>query len=162
MEMEKKVPILILIITTIVLDQIVKYYINLNMTVGQSIPIINDILHITYVLNPGAAFGILEHKRAFFILIVFVMLVISYYVYKKNSKMNLFLKIGMALLIGGAIGNLIDRVKTGYVIDFIDFRIWPVFNIADIAIVIGVGIIIYFMLFLAENQTDVNKDECNE
>lgn len=162
MEMEKKVPILILIITTIVLDQIVKYYINLNMTVGQSIPIINDILHITYVLNPGAAFGILEHKRVFFILIVFVMLVISYYVYKKISKMNLFLKIGMALLIGGAIGNLIDRVKTGYVIDFIDFRIWPVFNIADIAIVIGVGIIIYFMLFLAENQTDVNKDECNE
>ena len=147
MEMEKKVPILILIITTIVLDQIVKYYINLNMTVGQSIPIINDILHITYVLNPGAAFGILEHKRVFFILIVFVMLVISYYVYKKISKMNLFLKIGMALLIGGAIGNLIDRVKTGYVIDFIDFRIWPVFNIADIAIVIGVGIIIYFMLF---------------
>ena len=78
MEMEKKVPILILIITTIVLDQIVKYYIHLNMTVGESIPIINDILHITYVLNPGAAFGILEHKRIFFILIVFVMLAISY------------------------------------------------------------------------------------
>ena len=76
--------------------------------------------------------------------------------------MNLFLKTGMGLLIGGAIGNLIDRIKTGYVVDFIDFRIWPVFNIADIAIVIGVGIIIYFMLFLTENHTDVNKDECNE
>ena len=76
--------------------------------------------------------------------------------------MDNFLKLGMGLLIGGAIGNLIDRLKTGYVIDFIDFRVWPVFNIADISIVAGVGIIIYFMVFFPEKQIDENKDECNE
>ena len=76
--------------------------------------------------------------------------------------MDNFLKLGMGLLIGGAIGNLIDRLKTGYVIDFIDFRVWPVFNIADISIVVGVGIIIYFMVFFPEKQIDENKDECNE
>ena len=76
--------------------------------------------------------------------------------------MDNFLKLGMGLLIGGAIGNLIDRLKTGYVIDFIDFRVWPVFNIADISIVVGVGIIIYFMVFFPEKQIDENKDACNE
>ena len=76
--------------------------------------------------------------------------------------MDNFLKLGMGLLIGGAIGNLIDRLKTGYVVDFIDFRVWPVFNIADISIVVGVGIIIYFMVFFPEKQIDENKDECNE
>ena len=76
--------------------------------------------------------------------------------------MDNFLKLGMGLLIAGAIGNLIDRLKTVYVIDFIDFRVWPVFNIADISIVVGVGIIIYFMVFFPEKQIDENKDECNE
>ena len=160
--MESKVPVLILIIITIFLDQAVKYYVHANMTVGQSIPIIKDIFHITYVLNPGAAFGILEHKRSFFVIIVFLMLAISYYAYRKINHMDNFLKLGMGLLIGGAIGNLIDRLKTGYVIDFIDFRVWPVFNIADISIVVGVGIIIYFMVFFPEKQIDENKDECNE
>ena len=88
--MESKVPVLILIIINIFLDQAVKYYVHANMTVGQSIPIIKDIFHITYVLNPGAAFGILEHKRSFFVIIVFLMLAISYYAYRKINHMDNF------------------------------------------------------------------------
>ena len=61
------------------------------------------------------------------------------------------LRLGVGLLAGGAIGNLIDRVTTGYVVDFLDFRIWPVFNTADVAIVTGVGCLMYTMLFLSEN-----------
>ena len=109
-------------ICIVVLDQVVKFLVAHEMFPGMSIPVIQDVFHITFVLNPGAAFGILAHQRSFFI-------------------------VGTALLLGGALGNLIDRVRFGHVIDFFDFRIWPVFNIADIAIVVGVAAIIYAILF---------------
>lgn len=130
----------------IVLDQFVKYWITTHMLLGSSIPIIADILHITYILNPGAAFGILENQRYFFIAIAFAMIFFVFYLYPKIPKQFRLLRMGVILLVGGAAGNLVDRIRTGLVVDFIDFRIWPVFNIADIAIVVGVGIIIYSML----------------
>jgi signal peptidase II len=116
------------------------------MHLGMSIPLIKNIFHLTYVLNPGAAFGMLEHRTSFFIVVALLLVAAVVYFYPRIPPGHLLLRIGIGLQVGGAIGNVIDRVKTGYVIDFFDFRIWPVFNIADIAIVCGVGMIILSIL----------------
>ena len=134
-------------ICIVVLDQVVKFLVVHKMFPGMSLPIIQDVFHITFVLNPGAAFGILAHQRSFFIVMGIVILILvgvfSPYI---RRQCGIF-RWGVALLLGGALGNLIDRVRIGHVIDFFDFRIWPVFNIADIAIVVGVAAIIYAILF---------------
>ena len=140
-------PILILCLVVILVDQFSKFYIQSTMNLGMSIPIIPHVFHITYILNPGAAFGILENQRFFFISIGVFILLAAIFFFPKLQKEKLPLKVGSALLLGGAVGNLIDRIQTGYVVDFFDFRIWPIFNIADIAIVCGVGLIIYTILF---------------
>jgi signal peptidase II len=110
------------------------------MQLGQTIPVIQDFFHITYVKNPGAAFGILTDKKWFFIIVTIVVLILLFYLVYTIGKQNDFLSITIGLVAGGAIGNLVDRIQSGLVIDYLDFRgIWPyVFNIADSAIVIGV------------------------
>ena len=124
------------------------------MLPGMSIPVIRDIFHITFVLNPGAAFGILANQRFFFIAIGVAILVAAMYFYPRLRRQDVWIRYGTALLLGGAAGNLIDRIRYGLVIDFFDFRIWPVFNIADIAIVVGVGCIIYAILFRMKEMED--------
>lgn len=147
-------PIINIIIGIILVDQLSKYYIQSLMPIGMSIPIIENIFHLTYILNPGAAFGILENQRWFFVVVAFIMLVCILYIYPRIKAEVLSLRLGIALLVGGAIGNVIDRARTGYVVDFFDFRIWPIFNIADIAIVVGVGIIVYYLIFLVDIKGD--------
>ncbi|MEN6564724.1 MAG: signal peptidase II [Veillonellales bacterium] len=137
-------------------DQISKYYIQSHMLPGTSAPIIQDFFHITYVLNPGAAFGMLENKTLFFIFVAIVLVLAVLYFYPKIPHKCSLLRLGIGLLTGGAIGNVIDRIHSGYVIDFFDFRIWPVFNIADIAIVCGVGIIIYTVVCLSPKEAEAN------
>lgn len=139
-------PVLILAVIVAVVDQGIKYYIQSHMTLGLSIPVVNQVFHITYILNPGAAFGLLEHQTKLFVAVAFGMLAALLYFYRHIAAGHWLLRLGTGLLAGGAIGNLIDRIKTGYVVDFLDFRIWPVFNSADIAIVTGVGCLIYSML----------------
>lgn len=149
-------PIYFLVFFIVIIDQLSKYYIESHMTLGMSIPVINNIFHITYILNPGAAFGILEHKTVFFICIALIILIIAIYLYSRIPTKYRLMRFGIGLLLGGAIGNMIDRIKTGYVIDFFDFRIWPVFNVADIAIVCGVSLVVYTLLFLSENEDEKN------
>lgn len=141
---------LLLSFVIIGLDQLSKAYIQSSMPLGMSIPVIRDVFHITYILNPGAAFGILENQQMFFILVGIAILCAAIYFYPILRRSNRWIRYGSALLLGGAAGNLIDRIRHGMVTDFFDFRIWPVFNIADIAIVIGVGCIIYALLFKTE------------
>ena len=135
----------------IVIDQATKYWIQSRMAYGESWPIFTDIFHITYILNPGAAFGILENKTWFFIAVALVLLAGVAYLYPRLPE-NMIVKLGTGLLVGGAIGNLIDRVRIGYVIDFFDFRIWPIFNVADICIVCGVACLAYFLLLSPEGS----------
>ena len=134
-------------ICIVVLDQVVKFLVTHEMFPGMSIPVIQDIFHITFVLNPGAAFGILAHQRSFFIVMGIVIVILGGLFSPYIRRQCRIFRCGTALLLGGALGNLIDRVRFGHVIDFFDFRIWPVFNIADIAIVVGVAAIIYAILF---------------
>ena len=138
--------LIIVVFVVVMLDQITKYMIVRNMTEGMSIPIIEQVFHLTFVLNPGAAFGMLEHNREFFIIMAIAVLMFVVYMRKKILEEPLTVQIGIALFVGGALGNLIDRMKTGLVVDFFDFRIWPVFNIADIAICLGVGVMIWSII----------------
>lgn len=145
-------PILLLVaiaVAVITIDQWAKQVVQAHMLPGMSLPVLDNIFHITYVLNPGAAFGILENQRIFFIVIALLMLALTVYFFKHIPAKFRLMRLGLSLLAGGAIGNVIDRVQTGYVVDFFDFRIWPVFNVADIAIVTGVGFVIYTLVFMS-------------
>lgn len=135
------------VISIIILDQFVKYLIVSNMFLGQSIPLITNILHLTYILNSGAAFGILENQRFFFILIAVILIFAIIYFHTQILRLSKLFQLGIAMLFSGAIGNMIDRIFIGKVVDYIDFRIWPIFNLADIAIVLGCIIVIYELLF---------------
>lgn len=141
-------PILLLVLFVVFIDQLSKYYIQAHMLTGASIPVIQDVFHLTYVLNPGAAFGLFEHQTMFFVFVAVCMVMAAVYFYPRIPKQYQLLRYGTGLMVGGALGNVMDRIKTGYVVDFFDFRVWPVFNIADTAIVCGVGFIIITMVFL--------------
>lgn len=130
-------------ILVFVIDQLVKHLVVSTMHLGQSFPVIKGIFHITYVLNPGAAFGILEHQRWFFIVVALAAVLLGVFFYRKLQQESILMRSGAGLLLGGAVGNLADRIQSGLVVDFLDFRVWPVFNIADIAICAGAGILIY-------------------
>ena len=128
-------------------DQFTKALVMRSMVPGESIPILQDIFHFTYVLNPGAAFGILSNQRMFLLVTGAVLILATAYFYPLLKKSDIFLRLGATTILSGAVANLIDRLQTGYVVDFFDFRIWPVFNVADIAIVLGMGFMIYAILF---------------
>ena len=136
----------------VLLDQLTKNIVVAMMAEGQSIPIIPNIFHLTYILNPGAAFGMFAHNRTFFICVALLVLVIVWWFRKEILAEPLCVRAGTALFIGGAVGNLIDRAENGMVVDFFDFRIWPIFNVADIAICVGVGFIIWNLI-----QTEILK-----
>lgn len=137
----------VLIFGVVALDQLTKALVMRSMVPGQSIPIIQDVFHLTYVLNPGAAFGILSNQRMFLLITGAVLIAATAYFYPLLKKSDAWLRLGATAILSGAVANLIDRAQTGYVVDFFDFRVWPVFNIADIAIVVGMGFMIYAILF---------------
>lgn len=127
-------------------DQVSKYYVMNHFVLGESLPVIQNVFHFTYIINHGAAFGMFTNQRWFFLAVALI-LIIVYGIYRKQVNNGpLILRVGSALLISGAIGNGIDRYILHGVVDFFDFRIWPIFNIADIGICIGVVCIIYYLL----------------
>jgi signal peptidase II len=130
----------------VAVDQLLKW-IMLNMLVyGDSIPIIKDFFSLTLVFNKGAAFGILQGVKYIFLILPAITIIIILVLFIKARDKETFL-IAFGLLLGGTIGNFLDRLKYGYVVDFFDFFIkswhWPVFNIADSCICVGV-----FLLFI--------------
>ena len=96
---------------------------------GESLPVIPNVFHLTYIINRGAAFGMLANQRWFFLLVAVILLGACAYYWKRLSKGPWTLQIGSALLVSGAIGNGIDRYMLHGVVDFFDFRIWPIFNV---------------------------------
>ena len=137
---------LLVALLVIIFDQLTKYYVVSNFYLGESVPVIENIFHWTYILNPGAAFGMFEGSRWFFVVIAIGVLVGIWYMKDEINEGGWMMQYGAALFGGGAIGNLIDRARSGLVIDFFDFRIWPVFNVADIAICVGVAMILWKVL----------------
>ncbi|HHT63501.1 MAG: signal peptidase II [Bacillota bacterium] len=133
-------------LTVLIIDQVSKFLVKSNLAELESIPIIRNVFHLTYVNNTGAAFSLLQGKTSFFIVVTILALFFALYFYFKVDKEKVWLRLGIALALGGALGNLIDRLRFGKVIDFFDFRIWPVFNIADCAVVVGVILICWELL----------------
>ena len=133
---------------SILIDQIVKIIISSTMSVGETIPVIKDIFHFTYIRNEGAAFGMLsEHRWVFMIISTVALIIMSVYLFK-FCKERMLTKIGLALVIGGGIGNMIDRIFLGYVVDFIDCRFinFAVFNGADSFVCVGAGILMLALI----------------
>lgn len=128
------------------------------MVPHQSIPVLDNIFHITYVQNTGAAFSILKGKTFFFTVVSFIVILVITFILIKHPIKHKAVGIVMAMILGGAIGNLIDRLRFGYVVDFLDFRVWPVFNIADCAIVLGVLILAYLITFHPDYQSLYSKN----
>ena len=140
----------------IFVDQITKYIIKINLSLYDNIIVIEKFFNITHILNPGGAFGLLasqspEIRKFIFLFMSSIVALFVLWFYKKCASNFVFLSYGLALIFGGAVGNLIDRFKYGKVVDFLDFYIgslhWPAFNVADSAISIGMGILIYHILF---------------
>lgn len=120
------------------------------------IPIIRGVFNLTYVENSGVAFGMMRDKRIVFVtLSVVILVILGMYFYRAKNK-NIWLKLGTALIFSGSIGNMIERVSKGYVVDFLDFCLinFPVFNIADIAVCIGAAALVVHFLFYAEEKKD--------
>lgn len=127
----------------VIIDQLSKYLTVENMIEGASIPIIPGVFHFTFIYNRGAAFGLLENQQWIFILVAVALIAVVFFFRKDIAAADKYTRYGTALLIGGAIGNLIDRIRINMVVDYFDFIIWPIFNIADIAICVGVSLIIW-------------------
>lgn len=167
MKLQRKYIILIAFSALIVaLDQLIKMYIHLHYQVGESVPVIPGFFNLTYVRNPGAAFGFLaqshpEFRENFFLVMPPVALVIIMIIMRNvpdNDDLQIF---SLSSVFGGAIGNYIDRIQFRYVIDYLDFHwkevyTWPAFNVADSAIVAGVTILVVLMFF--EGKTHRGKD----
>ena len=113
----------------------------------RSIPAIGEYIRFTYVENRGAAFGVLQDQTAFFVLVGLIVIAVIVASYRYLPEPSWLLNICLGLQLGGAVGNLIDRIQVGYVVDFIDLTFWPVFNIADSAICVGVAGLAYTVLF---------------
>jgi signal peptidase II len=113
----------------------------------RSVPILGEYIRLTYVENRGAAFGVLQEQTSFFILVGLVVISVIVASYRYIPEPSWLLNMCLGLQMGGAIGNLIDRIQVGYVVDFIDLTFWPVFNIADSAICVGVAGLAYTALF---------------
>lgn len=123
----------------LLLDQVTKLLVKSWLPEGASVPLFPGILYLTHVRNYGAAFGVLNNRTGLFIWVTVVAMVVIIFAYRRLSVGNRSaLRWALAMQFGGALGNLLDRLRAGYVTDFLDLRVWPVFNLADVAIVAGV------------------------
>jgi signal peptidase II len=130
-------------------DQLTKLWIRSNLAYGQSVPE-DGLVRLTHVQNTGAAFGILANQ-SFLLLVTAIVGIAALLLFYRYPGFNIpALQGALGLVLGGAGGNLIDRLRFGYVTDFIDLQVWPVFNLADSAIVGGIGFLALFLLIRKE------------
>ncbi len=144
----------LIMVVVIVLDQVTKWLAVEFLTKVETVPIIEDILHLTYIENSGAAFGMLKNNRWVFLVISTVAIIgLIIYLIKYPPK-NKWLLFGLSFIVGGGIGNMIDRIGLGYVVDFIDFRAinFAVFNTADSFVCIGAALVLIYVLFFEEKK----------
>lgn len=126
------------------IDQGAKVWVRHSFVLGETRPLIDGVVHLTYVQNTGAAFGLLQGQT---LMIIAITLAVAFFVFMHRSEFardRLGVRIAYTLGISGGVGNLVDRVWLGWVTDFIDLRVWPVFNVADSCIVGGVALLIWY------------------
>lgn len=151
----------------VTLDQVTKIVVQKTMDLYQSIQVIPNLFSLTYIRNSGAAFGLFSdgggiYKILFFVAVSFIALVILLHLYRKTPPEFLLLKLALSLVAAGAIGNLIDRIRLGEVVDFLDFYIgsyhWPAFNVADSCISVGVALLLYHTFFHRSEDPQTTTD----
>lgn len=157
------------------LDQLTKLYVHTQFSYGESIVVIRDFFNLTYVRNTGAAFGILRDahesfRSLFFLSVPFIAMLMILFILRGLTDKDKDQIFALSAVFGGALGNYIDRIRYGYVIDFLDFHFyynlpvvgkgiytWPAFNVADIAIVCGVGVLLVIMFLQARLEKRQKK-----
>ena len=176
---KKHLPVLLVAIGIFVIDQITKYMIKTSMSLHQSFSVIGDFFRITYVENTGMAFGISIGDNILFTVFAAVasIAILIYFFYIKGE--HLFARLAMIIIFGGALGNLTDRIIRGSVVDFLDCEFfdiylpqfdflfvhfpgysmtrWPVFNVADIAVSVGMIMLMIFIIFDKEPETQTEE-----
>ncbi len=137
----------------IIIDQIVKYAVRTFMYLGESIPVIEDVFHLTYVQNRGAAFSILSGSRIFLIAVPLIAIAVAIWYLERHKSAHWTLALSLSMIIAGGLGNLIDRIALGFVTDMFDFHFWPVFNVADISVCVGAGfLVLYTLVFYGKTE----------
>ena len=147
-------------LAVVAIDQVTKAAVVTNLALYEAwapIEALRDYFTIVHVTNTGAAFGILPGGGMLFLIIAFVVVGVIFYFYRQLTDQSWLVRLALGLQLGGAVGNLIDRLRLGYVVDFIDVKLsdtldWPVFNIADSSIVVGVGLLLILLWFVDRQQ----------
>ncbi len=144
---------------SVILDQITKWLAVVNLKGNESLSVIGEILHFTYVENTGAAFGMMKDARWIFMAVSTVAIAALVFYLVKFKPKNMLAVSSVAMIIGGGIGNMIDRIRLGYVIDFIYVKIidFAVFNVADSFVCVGTALLIIYILFFYRENTEVEK-----
>ena len=154
----------------IILDQFTKHHIQKALRLHESVVVIEDFFSLTYIRNPGAAFGFFatqtaQFRSVFFLTVSAVALTLLIFFFLQTPKDDVWALIAISLLFGGAIGNLLDRLRIGEVVDFLDFYVgqfhWPAFNVADSAITVGISLLM-FSLFLQKKEVSTQTSEVPE
>lgn len=146
--MKRKVSIFISILLLIILDQAVKGYVVKEIPLGGMRRFIPKVVSLTYLKNSGAAFSMLENQQWFFAIITLIAMGAAFVYLYRHIKGSLWLLLGLTLIISGGIGNFIDRVRQGFVVDMfhLDFMNFAIFNVADIYLTVGVGLLLIYLL----------------
>lgn len=145
------------------IDQISKKWIERNLDWGDRIEVLGDFFVLTFIRNPGAAFGILKEQTVFFLIVTIVVVFgIIWYLHRSQRTSGPLLSTALALILGGAIGNFVDRALYGEVVDFLQFTfgryVFPIFNLADTAIVTGVGLVILDAVLAMRRDSRTDRD----
>jgi len=146
--MKRKVSIFISILLLIVLDQAVKWYVVKEIPLAGMRSFIPKVVSLTYLKNSGAAFSMLENQQWFFAIITLIAMGAAFVYLYRHIKGSIWLLLGLTLIISGGIGNFIDRVRQGFVVDMfhLDFMNFAIFNVADIYLTVGVGLLLIHIL----------------
>ena len=150
---------LAMMVLIVFLDQLTKYLTVLYLKPIDTLPIIKDVIHLTYVENTGAAFGMMKNQRWLFMIVSTVAIAaMLIYLFKKKTQPKLE-NVAIAFIVGGGIGNMIDRVLLGYVVDMIDFRLinFAVFNVADSFVCVGAGLLMLYIIKLGIEEYKEEK-----
>lgn len=145
----------VLIFCILAADQGIKWYVTNNMALGESNAVIDGIFHITYIRNNGAAFSIFKGQTALLGIVTGVLIIVGLvFLYIRRYSENKLMMYSVSMIIGGGIGNLIDRIRLGYVVDYLDFRVFPVFNLADICVTTGCILLCLSILINGGKETN--------
>jgi signal peptidase II len=148
-------------VAVLIADVLTKLWAIKELLPIDTIPLREGVFHLTYVENRGAAFGIMQDERIFFIVMTVLILAAGIVVLFRYRNRSFLLNLAVTFISSGAIGNLIDRISRGFVVDFFDFRLidFPVFNVADIFICVGAALLVIFILFFEDSSKKKESEE---